>query len=565
MFDKQQYLDNEDNNYHTENGIALANEFGTPEEQKLMMQIQKDHYARGHINPDEIEARNAIVKKYYPMLEGLDEGMMSDMEKDLIDMYKGDGEPGLADAMGYSEAKFAKEYVRADADIYKMIKNYVNANESVVSEAGGYYTQPVYDMIEKHGIQKVMHELLTSLDADVIQDFISRAEFTESDETKYGIVRYPDTAISYIKNDGNGWEHIFDKSYGFEGPVDKADLQYAKKIDKEKIPSRMFGMNEAEKRWKQTSMSPEQAEEEYGKENVKVKRGGLRNGDDMVQVFVEDRAKGIRGALSKLPHIGRHIHGHDHKPSPQDAPDTPPSLKGIKIVPNPNKQSPQDAPPTQPTQPSEPAPSPQSTPPTQPTQPSEMDPPQAPTRKPRRPRNAIYASKMASAGKLKEKIFQAAKENEQQINELDLYAPNTDYIRAPNGEYFKVEYRNTGTITGGGRKAGDLTSFKSVVKADPKEVDVLDLEGRLNYADTDGSGVKSKKSNTIHTGHDHQGGGPLGGKDISVYDMDSEEYHDNVPDGAKGAVIKFMTAQQDESAKSERRLRIADWIQTRKQ
>ena len=436
MFDKQQYLDNEDNNYHTENGIALANEFGTPEEQKLMAQIQKDHYARGHINPDEIEARNAIVKKYYPMLEGLDEDTMS--------------------------------------------------------EAGGYYTQPVYDMIEKHGIQKVMHELLTSLDADVIQDFISRAEFTES-----------------------------------------------------------------EKRWKQTSMSPEQAEKEYGKENVKVKRGGLRNGDDMVQVFVEDKAKGVRGALSKLPHIGRHIHGHDHKPT------QPPSLKGMKIVPNdiPNQPSPQDDPP-QSKNPSQPTPSPHMDPP-QPKQPSEpkqdRQPKQPERPRQKQPRKAIYASK------LKEKIFQAAKENEQQINELDLYAPNTDYIRAPNGEYFKVEYRNTGTITGGGRKAGDLTSFKSVVKADPKEVDVLDLEGRLNYADTDGSGVKSKKSNTIHTGHDHQGGGPLGGKDISVYDMDSEEYHDNVPDGVKGAVIKYMTAQQDESARSERRLRIADWIQTRKQ
>ena len=60
------------------------------------------------------------------------------------------------------------------------------------------------------------------------------------DNTKYGIVRYPDTAISYIKNDGNGWEHIYDKSYGFKGPVDKADLKHAKKIDKEKIPSRMI-------------------------------------------------------------------------------------------------------------------------------------------------------------------------------------------------------------------------------------------------------------------------------------------------------------------------------------
>ena len=45
--------------------------------------------------------------------------------------------------------------------------------------------------------------------------------------------------------------------------------------------------NESEKRWKQTSMSPEEAIAKYGKENVKVKKGALRNGDDMVEVFVE--------------------------------------------------------------------------------------------------------------------------------------------------------------------------------------------------------------------------------------------------------------------------------------
>ena len=49
-----------------------------------------------------------------------------------------------------------------------------------VNEAGGYYTQPVYDMIKQHGIEKVMHELLTSLDANVIQDFLNRADFDES-------------------------------------------------------------------------------------------------------------------------------------------------------------------------------------------------------------------------------------------------------------------------------------------------------------------------------------------------------------------------------------------------
>ena len=62
----------------------------------------------------------------------------------------------------------------------------------------------------------------------------------EETETKYAIISYPDTAISYIENDGNGWTHIYDKSYGFEGPVDKADLKHAKKIAKEKIPSRMM-------------------------------------------------------------------------------------------------------------------------------------------------------------------------------------------------------------------------------------------------------------------------------------------------------------------------------------
>ena len=49
-----------------------------------------------------------------------------------------------------------------------------------VKEAGGYYTQPVYDMIEKHGYEKVMHELLTSLHADAIQSFLQRANFDEA-------------------------------------------------------------------------------------------------------------------------------------------------------------------------------------------------------------------------------------------------------------------------------------------------------------------------------------------------------------------------------------------------
>ena len=42
------------------------------------------------------------------------------------------------------------------------------------------------------------------------------------------------------------------------------------------------------KRWKQTSMSPKDAIEKFGKNNVKIKKNGLNNGDDMIEIFVED-------------------------------------------------------------------------------------------------------------------------------------------------------------------------------------------------------------------------------------------------------------------------------------
>ncbi len=46
-------------------------------------------------------------------------------------------------------------------------------------------------------------------------------------------------------------------------------------------------VNEAEKRWKQTSLSPAEAEKMYGAANVRVKKGALRNGDDMVEILSE--------------------------------------------------------------------------------------------------------------------------------------------------------------------------------------------------------------------------------------------------------------------------------------
>jgi hypothetical protein len=41
--------------------------------------------------------------------------------EELWDMYRGDGEPGLADAMGMSERQFAKAYTAAGENIKNMI------------------------------------------------------------------------------------------------------------------------------------------------------------------------------------------------------------------------------------------------------------------------------------------------------------------------------------------------------------------------------------------------------------------------------------------------------------
>jgi len=545
MFDKQQYLDNEDNNYHTENGIALANEFGTPEEQKLMAQIQKDHYARGHINPDEIEARNAIVKKYYPMLEGLDEGYK------IRDKSRG---YGVADAT-YKTRKAAQ-----DAAIMKAASN--GGDWEVIEEKAEKANEGTEGCADCEWIA-------SETDGDITTCDECAAEMNEGTEmgnigdvsvkqfaSKDGIAIQLTGSEGYVQLSREEAAQLAARLAKWAGSKDMAmpgeyeSVQYESGL--------RSAVRETEKRWKQTSMSPEEAEAKYGKENVRVKKGGLRNGDDMVSVLVEKRAN-----IPTRPTPQPQMDPMDpptqptqpDQPLPDMDPLDPPLRKRFRKR---YMQEPSDLPPAiprdLPMQPQmEPSPDMEPLP--------DMDPTPQPKRK-LRPRKEIYASKMALAGKLKEKIFQVA--NEKQINELDLYAPNTDYIRAPNGEYFKVDYRNTGTITGGGHKRADLTAFKNVVKADPKEVEVLGLDSRLDYADSDGSGVKSKKSNSIHVGHEIQGGGPLSDKDISVYDMDSEEYHNNVPDGAKAAVIKFMTVQQDESAKSERRLRISDWIQTRK-
>ena len=255
-FDKKDFQDNEAHNLHSENAVEIAKAFGTPEEVEAMERIMDQHMRRGHILPNEIEERNALVSKYYSMLESsVNPTFRSTLEgyKVLPPMDKEkyqarDGLEGpfstLSGKVVYYDPK-AGSYYDPDTDMYISYDDFqaldndysgmgdeeaddfvkdIEPKETVkgprghlrsivaddlneidcwdgykkdgtkpgtgknkgkrvnncVKEAGGYYTQPIYDMIEQHGYEKVMHELLTSLDADVIQDFLQRADFDES-------------------------------------------------------------------------------------------------------------------------------------------------------------------------------------------------------------------------------------------------------------------------------------------------------------------------------------------------------------------------------------------------
>lgn len=132
-FTKADFDENENKNYHTENGVELAKAFGTPEEIESMEQVMKNHYSRGHILPDEIEARNAIVNKYLPMLESQQEAMEKMSEGDL-----GPGDLELLKPMVDMDPKvlpiYAKNIIKKYPHLADNVKRMLPQNEEVVDE-----------------------------------------------------------------------------------------------------------------------------------------------------------------------------------------------------------------------------------------------------------------------------------------------------------------------------------------------------------------------------------------------------------------------------------------------
>lgn len=102
----------------------------------------------------------------------------------------------------------------------------------------------------------------------------------------------------------NGFETDYHK-YRVDPTTNKLKIMMSTSVENESVnpgvaeASYINGKEEDPKslRWKQTSMTQQQAITKYGKENVRVTRGGLRNGDDMVEVKVPLGEQGVAEGL----------------------------------------------------------------------------------------------------------------------------------------------------------------------------------------------------------------------------------------------------------------------------
>ena len=77
-FTKKDFDKNEDENKHTENGVAIVNKFGTSSEKKKMKDIQTRHNKEGSITIQDQQARDKMINKYYKRLESKNEELDTD-------------------------------------------------------------------------------------------------------------------------------------------------------------------------------------------------------------------------------------------------------------------------------------------------------------------------------------------------------------------------------------------------------------------------------------------------------------------------------------------------------
>jgi len=568
-FTKKDFDDNEAKNYHTENGVELAKAFGTQDEIDHMEQIAKNHYSRGHILPDEIEARNVIVSKYFPSLESQEEAM-SKMEGKL--------EPG--------DLELLKPMVNMKPDVLQMyarniIKKYPHLADNVKAMLPVKESSSPWTSSGKHpevmDREELEHEIDIFKQQQQIQQHLSPSEIAQLDSLYYYLEQLDDRELDereLTKGEEDRKEDIvkgmkknksdFKKRYGDEAEA----VMYA-------TATKMAKNEELVEDDEQALMR--QLMRKDGLDPDKVSDGGVFDKyremakKQLSEDFMDDRKyQSLEELRDKLVDIESHIKRLGvmdgatewEGKTPTGAGDIHDQLTGmynnikglmgateraLKIVPA------QDNPDTQEFNKKYGI--------KQEDEINEFD-----IKKNfqniankvksglsgvvNQKSNKLQTKKSFGKDSIAQKINWGGKYESEDINELDTFAPKTDYIKGPGGEYYKIEYRNNSGMTGKGKD--DKARFISINPADDKEITALDLDSMIAKGDID-----------IHQGHDHQGGTPFSDKNIKVYAYGGDDYEEEVPNNAKMQLIKVMTTEAEKKKKAELGTKIRSWRETK--
>ena len=149
-FTKKDFDKNEDENKHTENGVAIVNKFGTSAEKMKMAGIQSRHNMKGSITAQDQKDRDAMVNKYYKRLESKNEELDTD-DKSVIKK--------VADKL----AKASKAHAGQSKELKKAMTEKSNFTSAQIKQAYGIANDPRYKQGNMSGAVKTIEKIAKGL------------------------------------------------------------------------------------------------------------------------------------------------------------------------------------------------------------------------------------------------------------------------------------------------------------------------------------------------------------------------------------------------------------------
>lgn len=545
-FTKADFDKNEAKNYHTENGLELAKAFGTPEEIEQMEQIAKNHYSRGHILSHEIDARNEIVGKYFPSLESQEEAMSKVDERELTKSEE-DKKEDIVKGMKKNKDDFKKRYGdEAEAVMYATATKLAKENNANIFKTGANNAMSLANNMTKlhskidsklanspFGKTSAFKNYKATNQAnkiaamkqgvpygrqDIGEDFMDDRKYQSLEELRDKLVDIE----KHIKRLG-----IMDGAESWEGktPTGTGDIHDQLTTMYKSIEGLQGAVGRALK------VVPGQDNPDVQKFNQQY---GIKQEDEINELDIKKNFQNIANKVgSTLSSIvkDKPVQKTNNKKFGNGSIAQKINWGGKYEDVNETKADPAIV-----------------------ARFAKVSPSQ----------RSYYIMKWAEEkGISSEKAMELAGYEKgdymgagaynwryvgEELNELDLFAPKTDYIKTPDGQFYKIEYRNTGTVTGGGHGKNDKASFVSVNPASDKEVSALNLDDKI-----------AKNDIYVHQGHEHQGGTPFSDRDIKVYNYGTDDYDEEVPNNAKMKLIKVMTTEAEKKKKSELGTKIRSW------